>query len=174
MNEDIKRRFLKRLLSLKNETTKYFESHERKYLIRRELTMLYFCRSLPFMSYVPYPGENQMPRKNAVPSMTFVNVPLTGEQKKEFAKLWEKDIPQLNDMFVTCLEKGHTFKGSYDPKNDTFIVFTGTKDETNVNYGTGFSTRAGDPVQAMFLAAWKVTVVCGGGLWQNDDDFDFG
>ena len=115
-----------------------------------------------------------MPKKRTnTDRANFASISVTADQKKHFKNLLETAEDELWGYLTEFLSSGHKISLRYDETRDAFASYAYPADETSVNYGTGYSTYGSHPVLVMLFTAYKHVVICDGGVWAVDSDFDF-
>lgn len=94
-------------------------------------------------------------KRDAVAWVGFIDLPLTEQQKIQFAAFEASEQPHLSDMLEGLAAAGHKISLSYNEKNDTFVAaLTGLLRPSRGGNET-VSAFAGSLVRAMMLLCFK-------------------
>lgn len=119
-------------------------------------------------------GAKSKKKATGFDQIEFVNVNLSKTEKDEF-KTWVKE--KLDDAVIALAElagSGHKVTLSHDDDHDTFIFSVTCRDETNPNYNCCMVSRHQEPVKAILLGMYKVSVLCDYGAWREDNEEEWG
>ena len=112
-------------------------------------------------------GKEKVMAKREFTRIQFVNLRLTGEDKKTFEK-WRKD--NEDDLFAlleTIILEDIRVSVSFDGKNRTYIVSFTCRDELSPNNGFCVSSRHDEVVTAVLVAIFKHQVVIADQTWDT-------
>lgn len=119
-------------------------------------------------------GKQSKKKAQAFDQIQFVDVSLSKTEKDTFT-VWVKE--KLDDAVIALAElagSGHKVTLSHDDDHDTFIFSITCKDETNPNHNCCMISRHREPVKAILLGMYKVSVLCDYGAWREDEEDDWG
>jgi len=143
--------------------------------VAREITRFHFLQRFFSPCIWEESDYREMAQKRpGFAPIEWVDIPLVGQHAKEFKVMWDSGDDSLLDDVAACGLNGYKFSVSWDDRNNGWRCTVTTTAADNPNYGRGFSSFGGTPVQAMCVCAYKITTVTNNGLWEAAERPEFG
>jgi hypothetical protein len=103
---------------------------------------------------------------------TFVNVRVSREERNKI-DAWAIDHEtEQGDMLDALVCNGYKVSLNQDVDNDCILVAVTGGNGSPYNRGLCMTSRAGSPLEALYLAFYKHFVMCDGKEWPEPDDID--
>lgn len=114
-------------------------------------------------------------KKGSQFSTKFIRYTLTAEDRKALPEYKKKNVSNFDAFMSEILGANHKVSFSFNETNDQYICSVTGKPEDCVNADLCYTSFAGNPLDAFFVACYKYFVVWEGTAWQDvDESSDFG
>lgn len=100
-------------------------------------------------------------------SVEFITMPLNEAQKKDFSSRLREMCDSVPEFLLTFGQAGYKFSLTYDESNYCFIASVTCRRAADPNFGYCLSSRAGDPMEALALCAYKTYFCCADCEWDR-------
>ena len=107
-------------------------------------------------------------------NLTWVDINLDSKAKKEFKAMFQSGDDSLLFDVQACLDGGLKFSLSWDEKRSAYRCTVVCNEVGNINQDKGFGSFAKSPLEALCVAAYKITTVTNGGEWVSPEEDDIG
>lgn len=101
------------------------------------------------------------------PDFNLIDYRLSDEELDGYEKALLKDKPTLNSVLASLAEKDYKVSFSFVENSEAWCVSVTGKPDAKFNASSTLTTWSDDPLDGLAMAAYKVFVVFGGGVWKT-------
>jgi hypothetical protein len=127
----------------------------------------YAMRKDVFLEVILWPSEWEYAemKKRTRYGVEFVNLRVPAEDKAKVTQWMLDHEVELGDMLDDLVSSGYKISLNLDSGNDCHLVAITGSDDAVYNRGLCMTSRAGSPVEALYVGLYKHYVLCDGKDW---------